>query len=65
MSLAAFRWGRMAVVDRAFVEAEIAKAKAGGSVQDSSAAVGSAQAIVDAIGAQGEVKRCSRSACPT
>jgi hypothetical protein len=28
MSLAAFRWGRMAVVDLAFVEAEIAKAKA-------------------------------------
>ena len=28
MSLAAFRWGRMAVVDRAFVEAEIAKGKA-------------------------------------
>ena len=28
MGLAAFKWGRMAVVDRAFVEAEIAKGKA-------------------------------------
>lgn len=30
MSLAAFRWGRMAVVDRAFVEAEVARQKTGG-----------------------------------
>ncbi|HSG22583.1 MAG TPA: indolepyruvate ferredoxin oxidoreductase family protein, partial [Azonexus sp.] len=60
MSLAAFRWGRMVVVDRAFVEAEIAKAKAGGSVIKIHSAPklsAAAQAIVDAIGAQGEVKR--------
>ena len=60
MSLAAFRWGRMVVVDRAFVEAEIAKAKAGGSVIKIHTAPklsAAAQAVVDAIGAQGEVKR--------
>ena len=60
MSLAAFRWGRMLVVDRAFVEAEIAKAKAGGSVikiHPAPKLSAAAQAIVDAIGAQGEVKR--------
>ena len=60
MSLAAFRWGRMVVVDRAFVEAEIARAKAGGSVITLNVAPklsATAQAIVDAIGTQGEVKR--------
>jgi len=60
MSLAAFRWGRMVVVDRAFVEAEIAKYKAGGSVIQFHAAPklsAAAQAIVDAVGARGEVKR--------
>jgi hypothetical protein len=31
MSLAAFRWGRMAVVDLAFVEAEMAKARVAAS----------------------------------
>ncbi|WP_265943474.1 indolepyruvate ferredoxin oxidoreductase family protein [Dechloromonas sp. A34] len=60
MSLAAFRWGRMVVVDRAFVEAEIAKARTGSSVIKLHAAPklsAVAQAIVDAIGAQGEVRR--------
>jgi indolepyruvate ferredoxin oxidoreductase len=60
MSLAAFRWGRMVVVDRAFVEAEIVKHKAGGSVVQFHATPKlsvAAQSIVDAIGAQGEVKR--------
>jgi indolepyruvate ferredoxin oxidoreductase len=60
MSLAAFRWGRMVVVDRAFVEAEIARHKAGGSVitlQKAPQLSGAARAIVEAIGAQGEVKR--------
>jgi indolepyruvate ferredoxin oxidoreductase len=58
MGLAAFNWGRMAVVDRAFVLAEIAKGD--GSVAPLSrdlALTAQARAIVDTIGAQGEVKR--------
>ncbi|MCB1901208.1 MAG: 2-oxoacid:acceptor oxidoreductase family protein, partial [Rhodocyclaceae bacterium] len=59
MSLAAFRWGRMAVIDRAFVEAEIARANA---VSASEAAAhpqlsAAARAIVDAVGAKGETRR--------
>ena len=67
MSLAAFRWGRMVVVDRAFVEAEIAKHKAGGSVIQFHAVPklsAAARAIVDAIGAQGEVKRLAEIRVP-
>jgi indolepyruvate ferredoxin oxidoreductase len=58
MSLAAFKWGRMAVVDRAFVEAEIAKGQ--GSVSELQRAPqlsASARAIVDSVGVQGETKR--------
>ena len=58
MGLAAFKWGRMAVVDRAFVLAEIAKGE--GSVAELPRApelTARARAIVDAVGAQGEVKR--------
>ncbi len=55
MSLAAFRWGRMAVVDRAFVEAEIAKGKA--AVSELPQMSLAARAIVDSVGAQGETKR--------
>ena len=55
MSLAAFRWGRMAVVDRAFVEAEIAKGKA--AVSELPQMSPAARAIVDSVGAQGETKR--------
>ncbi|MBI2276421.1 MAG: indolepyruvate ferredoxin oxidoreductase family protein [Dechloromonas sp.] len=60
MSLAAFRWGRMVVVDRAFVEAEIARLRTGGSVIKLHALPklsAAAQAIVDSVGAQGEVRR--------
>jgi indolepyruvate ferredoxin oxidoreductase len=58
MSLAAFNWGRMAVVDRAFVQAEIGKAEA--AVSDLARAPElsvRARAIVDAVGAQGETER--------
>jgi indolepyruvate ferredoxin oxidoreductase len=52
--IAAFRWGRMVVVDRAFVMAEIAKYAAKVEAKPLSAA---ARAIVDAVSAQGETKR--------
>ena len=58
MGLAAFKWGRMAVVDRAFLQAEIAKGE--GSVTELARAPqlsARARAIVDAVGAQGETKR--------
>jgi indolepyruvate ferredoxin oxidoreductase len=53
-SLAAFRWGRMAVLDLSFVQAEIAKYQPKLEQPQLSAA---ARAIVDAIGAQGEARR--------
>jgi indolepyruvate ferredoxin oxidoreductase len=53
-SLAAFRWGRMVVIDRSFVEAEIAKYAPKIEKPTLSAA---ARAIVDAVGAQGETRR--------
>jgi indolepyruvate ferredoxin oxidoreductase len=53
-SIAAFRWGRMAVVDRNFVLAEVAKYAPKVAKPELSAA---ARAIVDATGAMGETKR--------
>ncbi|MDE1947838.1 MAG: indolepyruvate ferredoxin oxidoreductase family protein, partial [Burkholderiales bacterium] len=53
-SLAAFRWGRMAVIDRAFVWAEIAKSAPQVAAPVLSAA---AKAIVDSVGARGETRR--------
>jgi indolepyruvate ferredoxin oxidoreductase len=53
-SIAAFRWGRMAVVDRAYVQGEIEKYAPKPSKPQLSAA---ARAIVDGIGAQGETRR--------
>jgi indolepyruvate ferredoxin oxidoreductase len=53
-SLAAFKWGRMAVVDRAFVLAEIAKYAPKNVKPELSAA---ARAVVDSVGAQGETRR--------
>ena len=51
----AFRWGRMVVVDRAFVQAEIDRHAAKAPVvRELSAA---ARAIVDSVGAAGEVRR--------
>ncbi len=52
--VAAFRWGRMAVVDRAFVDAEIAKHAAPVALPTVSSAV---KAIVDGTGATGELRR--------
>jgi len=60
MSLAAFRWGRMVVVDRAFVEAEVARHQAGTSVASLPAVTeisGAARALIDATGAKGEARR--------
>ncbi|HTS23981.1 MAG TPA: indolepyruvate ferredoxin oxidoreductase family protein [Casimicrobiaceae bacterium] len=53
-SLAAFRWGRMVVIDRDFVMAEIAKYSPKVEKPQLSAA---ARAIVDSTGAQGETRR--------
>jgi indolepyruvate ferredoxin oxidoreductase len=52
--VAAFRWGRMAVVDPAFVQVEIAKYAPPAAVAPLTPA---ARALVDAVGAQGEVRR--------
>ena len=53
-SLAAFRWGRMAVLDLSFVQAEIAKYQ---PKLEKPQLKPAARAIVDAIGAQGEARR--------
>jgi indolepyruvate ferredoxin oxidoreductase len=52
--VAAFRWGRMAVVDPAFVQAEIARHAAPVALPAVSAEV---KAIVDGTGATGELRR--------
>jgi indolepyruvate ferredoxin oxidoreductase len=59
MGLAAFRWGRMAVVDYAFVTAEAAKINAAGAEVIALPPVLSpvARELVDAVGAAGELKR--------
>jgi indolepyruvate ferredoxin oxidoreductase len=55
MGLLAFKWGRMAVIDREFVHAEIRKYE-GGPAQ-APQLTPSARAIVDSVGASGETKR--------
>src|SRR5215470_15607646 len=58
MSLAAFRWGRMAVIDRDFVLAEVAKGPAGVAASAHPPELSAnARSIVDSVGASGEVKR--------
>ncbi|EPZ13689.1 2-oxoacid ferredoxin oxidoreductase [Thauera terpenica 58Eu] len=60
MSLAAFRWGRMAVIDRGFVDAEIVRQHASGAVLTLHRAPqlsAVARNIVDSIGADAEVRR--------
>ncbi len=53
--IAAFRWGRMALVDRAFVEAEIAKYAP--EAQRAPELDKAARALVDGVGAEGETRR--------
>ncbi len=56
MNLLAFRWGRMAVVDRTQVEAAVAQATTRATEQP--VALGAvAQALVDRVGAAGELRR--------
>src|SRR5258705_11181536 len=59
MNLLAFRWGRMAVVDRVQVEAAVAQATTRASEQPvAPSAV--AQALVDRVGASGRLRRPPR-----
>ncbi|CAG2134402.1 indolepyruvate ferredoxin oxidoreductase family protein [Cupriavidus numazuensis] len=58
MGVAAFKWGRMAVVDRAFVQAEIAKgSSAVAELPRVPVLTPLARTIVDSVGASGEAKR--------
>ena len=56
MSLAAFRWGRMAVVDLAAVNAEIQRSS-GATAKQPPALSSSAKAIIESVGAAGELDR--------
>jgi indolepyruvate ferredoxin oxidoreductase len=56
MNLLAFRWGRMAVVDRKHVEATVAQTTVR-AVEQPRALSAEAQALVDHAGATGEVRR--------
>ena len=56
MNLLAFRWGRMAVVDRIQVEAAVAQATTRATEQPVALSA-VAQALVDRVGASGELRR--------
>ena len=56
MNLLAFRWGRMAVVDRTQVEAAVAQATTRATEQPVGLSA-VAQALVDRVGASGELRR--------
>ena len=64
MSLAAFRWGRMAVVDRAFVEAEIAKYAREVAACPQLSAAGARDRRLRRR-ARRDSSACSKCACPT
>jgi indolepyruvate ferredoxin oxidoreductase len=55
MNLLAFRWGRMAVVDRKHVEAAVKQAT--GKLEQPRALDAEARALVDSVGATGELRR--------
>ncbi len=63
MGLAAFRWGRMAVVDLGFVKAEIDRVS-GKKIQPSEALSVAAKSMIESVGATAEVERLLRIRVP-
>lgn len=57
MNLLAFRWGRMAVVDRKQVEAAVAQATTTRTTEQAPILSAAARALVDRVGASGELRR--------
>ena len=57
MNLLAFRWGRMAVVDRTKVETAVAEAAAVDAVEETRVLSAEARALVDSVEATGELRR--------
>lgn len=62
MGLAAFRWGRMAVVDAGFVHAEIERAS--GKLAPVAELSAAAKAIIASVGANGEAERLLKVRVP-
>jgi indolepyruvate ferredoxin oxidoreductase len=57
MNLLAFRWGRMAVVDRTKVETAVVQAAAVDTVEETRVLSAEARALVDSVEATGELRR--------